>query len=127
MDAVPRQFALADVGQGEEYEDPTTGVVAGEDALRAEWVGCPMVKGEAIYVGACLDLQLAARSDEFDTHYFAKEYDGLEKSQNICKHLLRLRCLRHQRQILEETPERIVDPDYLELASRVDVLLEELE
>ncbi len=66
------------------------------------WVRCPLVRNRPICLGCCLDIQGAARSDEFSIHPDKRIFDKLTRSENKPIVRLRLICLDHQLQLVDK-------------------------
>jgi hypothetical protein len=66
------------------------------------WVACPMVLGQMICLGSCLDCQAAARSLAFETHHDRYLFIELALKTQQTERGLRAICLRHQVQIIDD-------------------------
>lgn len=94
------------------------------------WVLCPMVGGQPICYGCCLDYQGLARSLDFEDNPFRDDFDSLSRKLGIPVAELRHTCLGHQQDIVLEqlgAPDPAEDRrDLLELASHIAEALEDM-
>lgn len=73
------------------------------------WVSCPMVNGNGICVGCCVDLQGAANSGDFENHPFFEDFVDLVQITGKTPSKLQRICIAHQ---LEISLQLLYEPRY---------------
>jgi hypothetical protein len=102
MDAIPTYLSGYEVDPSGRYTCPLCRVQRAGDAEDTGWVRCPMLKGQMICLGSCIDHQKVARSDEFDSHYDRGLFETLHSNLRRPINELRSICMSHQIEVLDE-------------------------
>lgn len=102
MDAIPQYISGREVDPSGRYTCPLCRVQRTGDAEDTGWVSCPMLNGQMICLGSCIDHQKVARADEFDSHYDRGLFETLQVNSSRSIKELRLTCMRHQADVLSE-------------------------
>ena len=102
MNAVPPVVRGSDVDPTGRYVCPLCKVQRTGDEVDIGWVACPMVHGKMICLGSCLDYQAEARSPEFNRHHDYLLFRELASETRRREQELRLVCLQHQAEIIDD-------------------------
>lgn len=78
------------------YLCPTCQAQSTASEVEIGWVSCPMIAGKDICVGCCIDFQVVASSENFETHSMFDEFLKLANKYRKSPHTLRIICLNHQ-------------------------------
>lgn len=119
MNAVPPVIPGLEVDPTGRYACPLCKVQRASDEVDTGWVACPMVRGQMVCLGSCLDYQAVARSSAFETHYDYPPFIQLEQEARQLKRGLRTICLRHQAELIDDQLRSQTD-DVIELTARKD-------
>jgi hypothetical protein len=100
MEAMPETYEAKKVHPTGHYKCPLCDVQTTADEVDTGWVFCPMLDGEPICLGCCLDYQNVARLEDFTTNPYNDLFDeASHKTGNPADRLRRI-CLDHQEEIL---------------------------
>lgn len=124
MNAVPERLASDEIDPAGQYVCPLCERQSTADAVDTGWVFCPMVGGEPICLGCCIDHQGVARSASFDEHPFRALFDEVAAKTGRPAESLRQICLQHQAEIIED---RLRTADAGAAAGRLRKLLAKVE
>lgn len=102
MHAIPPTIAGTDVDPSGSYECPLCRVQSTGDEIDTGWVACPMVMDRMICLGSCIDYQKVARSLRSPDHPEDQMFTNLAIATRSSIEALRLKCLRHQVQIIDD-------------------------
>jgi hypothetical protein len=119
VNAVPPVVPGLKVDPTGRYLCPLCKVQGAGDDVDTGWVACPMVRGQMICLGSCLDYQAAARSSAFETHHDRCRFTELARETRQTEQSLRAICLRHQAQIIDDRLRSRTD-DAIELMALKD-------
>lgn len=121
MDAIPPVVSGSEVDPTGSYRCPLCNAQTTGDDVDSGWVRCPLVGEQMVCLGSCLDLQAAARSSEFETHPDRATFRNLARERRKAETDLRLICLRHQADIVENQLRlRMEDPlDLITLKGKI--------
>lgn len=100
MNAVPTVITGTEIDATGNHACPLCGVQRTGDVADTGWVYCPMIEGQAICLGCCLDYQRVARTEDFSSDPFCTLFTDLAASAGIPMDRLRSACLRHQADLL---------------------------
>ena len=119
INAVPRRYSSAELNIAPDARCP----LCRTSERGGRWVLCPMIGGQPICYGCCLDYQGLARAVDFEDDPFRDLFDDLSRQTGLPVVTLRRRCLEHQQEIVSEQlgdPHAVDDRDsLLNLAFRV--------
>lgn len=102
MHAIPKFISGRQLDPTGKYRCPLCRVQSSSDQDDTGWVACPMLNGEMICVGSCIDHQAIARSEDFQHHPYRNDFDQLASKSGHAVLELRSICLRHQLEIIDE-------------------------
>lgn len=100
INAIPERVSSSELPIG--YKCPIDSVSDSSEAT-GEWVRCPLVAGQYVSLGSCLDLQNLARSEGFYSDPYLDMFEAIAKRTGVPTGVVRSRCLQHQVDILTET------------------------
>lgn len=102
MIVVPTQASARNVDPMGGYRCPTLSSAKYGDSENPGWVQCPMLNGEMICFGSCVEFQKVAKSEDFDSHH--DKGLMLKLSANIERSVRELRtiCVQHQIDVASE-------------------------
>lgn len=100
INAVPPRYKAADLNIAPNAKCALCKTI--DTSQDRRWVVCPLVNGQAICYGCCLDYQGLARTLEFEDDPFRDLFDSLAHKTGESVATLRLKCLEHQQEIVSE-------------------------
>jgi hypothetical protein len=122
--AVPRRYAATELGMKQDAACALCGGRELDPEIPQDWVRCPMVRDRPIGLGCCLDYQGVARAQDFESDALRDLFETLSRRTNQSVAVLRLQCLRHQRQIVSERLPTAAYEEQLELIALAEHISE---
>lgn len=98
--AIPRRYSARELGLRPDAPCALCGTREADTSIEREWVLCPLVGGQPIDLGCCLDYQGLARAEDFESDVYRGLFDQLSSRTGRSVDQLRLECLEHQQEII---------------------------
>jgi hypothetical protein len=101
MIITPKEKTNEEVKIAGRYVCPTCQAQTTTSKVEIGWVSCPMIGGENICVGCCIDFQVVTNSERFVNHPDFAEFLEVANKYRKLPSKLRIICLNHQIELCE--------------------------
>lgn len=122
-DGIPGHLVASECGAT--YKCPTCHVQGASDEVDIGWVRCPMLEGQYICVGCCIDFNQATRWEPMHADMNYPDFVTAARRAGRSVTELRIVCLRHQLEMIDSEPPSI-RPAYADARRYIELLLERL-
>lgn len=109
MHAIPVYFSRGELKKQKDFTNKLCHYDASDAAPSDDWVKCPLVDNNPISLGCCIDFQSAARAKDFENYALRYLIEEFSKKSKRSKEFVRVKCLKHQLQILSDPDYEVID------------------
>lgn len=120
----PPEIAGAQVVEecGAHYKCPTCVVQGAADEVDIGWIRCPMLSGDYICIGCCIDLNHVTRWAPMQAHIYYDDFLAVASRTGRSVSELRRQCLEHQLEIIDAKPPEVA-AEYTKVRAHIKALL----
>lgn len=102
MIVTPKEKTNKEIKTNGHYLCPTCQAQSTASKVGIGWVSCPMTSGKDICVGCCIDFQVVANSENFETHPNFADFLEVANKYHKLPSKLRIICLNHQIELCKD-------------------------